>query len=398
MSKKTRIKILSIGQVPIEVGGNYTTGIARVVYELSKQKYDKVEVFFYGTNIKDCRAKELSNYMNQYMGYVFSPFDYLFKCIIHPVDTFRRWYHYKRKSYNNPLHYDFIWYNFRRAIEKIRPDLIHLHGFGLDALYFANKDYNIPILHTHHGVMWDGDENDKITKHRYLNNIHFADYYTGLNDEVRRKMLNLGIPNEKITIIPNGVDCKKYYYSYTDRLKLRSDLNIPNKRLVFVTVGVVIERKGQLKTLKLLMQLGIDFEYWIIGKGPDEETITNFVKSNSLQSKVKLLGYKNDTDLYRYLSAADIYMHASDMEGQALSETEAYATGLRVVVNSRIARTVVGDVSDANIYHVIDYENPDIKSLIEWINQSVCRESRSKYDWSTIASLYQELYLTLLQR
>ena len=31
------IKILSIGQLPKEVGGSYTSGIARVVYELSKQ-------------------------------------------------------------------------------------------------------------------------------------------------------------------------------------------------------------------------------------------------------------------------------------------------------------------------------------------------------------------------
>ena len=31
------IKILSIGQLPLEVGGSYTSGIARVVYELSKR-------------------------------------------------------------------------------------------------------------------------------------------------------------------------------------------------------------------------------------------------------------------------------------------------------------------------------------------------------------------------
>ena len=45
------IKILSIGQLPKEVGGNYTSGIARVVYELSRQYVKGVETYLYASNI-----------------------------------------------------------------------------------------------------------------------------------------------------------------------------------------------------------------------------------------------------------------------------------------------------------------------------------------------------------
>ena len=36
------MKVLLIGQLPKEIGGNYTTGAANVVYELSKQREDGV--------------------------------------------------------------------------------------------------------------------------------------------------------------------------------------------------------------------------------------------------------------------------------------------------------------------------------------------------------------------
>lgn len=49
--EKSEIKVLSIAQLPKEVGGTYTSGIARVAYELSKQSVDGVETYMYATNI-----------------------------------------------------------------------------------------------------------------------------------------------------------------------------------------------------------------------------------------------------------------------------------------------------------------------------------------------------------
>ena len=63
------MKILLIGQLPKEIGGNYTTGAANVVYELSKQKECGVEYYTYGTNIKAIAASKASKYTNQYIGY-----------------------------------------------------------------------------------------------------------------------------------------------------------------------------------------------------------------------------------------------------------------------------------------------------------------------------------------
>lgn len=392
-----KIRVLSIGQLPKEVRGHYTTGVARVVYELSKQKWDKVSTFLYATNIDNDNAQKLSNYQYQYMGYKIAPFGLLLDWVKHPIKTIKRFKHYKNKSHNNPIRFDFMRYNMAKAIRSVQPDLIHMHGDGLDSLYFANEELGVPIILTLHGVFWDGDEADIVTKDRYFNNVPFANYFTGLNQECKRRMLQLGIPEDKLTLIPNGVDTEKFYFSEDARIALRSEYQVPDNRLVFITVGSVIERKGQLPSIKILESLGIDFEYWIIGSGNEVEKIKSYVDLHNLREKVKLIGYVNDVDLYKYLSAADIYVHGSDMEGQALSETEAYATGLRVIVNNKISKTVVGDAqNDKQTYYVLDYANPDMKELKKWIFSHYDRKSKSKYSWSNIAEQYAEVYSSMM--
>ena len=39
------MRVLQIGQLPTEMGGNYTTGVARVVGELSRYKFGDNDVF-----------------------------------------------------------------------------------------------------------------------------------------------------------------------------------------------------------------------------------------------------------------------------------------------------------------------------------------------------------------
>ena len=55
------MRVLSIGQLPKEIGGNYTTGIAKVVFELSKQSFNDVKMYLYATNISDKFANKHYN-------------------------------------------------------------------------------------------------------------------------------------------------------------------------------------------------------------------------------------------------------------------------------------------------------------------------------------------------
>lgn len=393
------MRILLIGQLPKEIGGNYTTGAANVVYELSKQKSCGVEYYTYGTNIKATAANKASKYNNQYIGYRMKPMRMLITAIIHPIATFKHLMHYKIVDHQNILRLFFYEDNIRRAIERVQPDLIHVNSINnVSPVRFAIGNRKIPVLLTCHGIFYRGDANDVAARDCYMGNIPLADVYSGLTQESLDEYEKiLGVKRDRVTVVPNGVDCKKFYYSPEWRAKIRSEYGISDNCKVFITVASVQERKGQLAFVKLLKNLHMDYQYWIVGKGPDEVAIDEYIKVNGMADKVKLLGYKTADQLYKYYSAADIYAHPSWKEGQALCELEANATGLRTIVNRAIVGTIASQITNED-YYVLDFDNIDTKSIESWVNKETSeRKSRTNFDWSVIAQQYARLYSSIIK-
>lgn len=394
------MKILQIGQLPKEAGGNYTTGAANVVWELSKQKVDSVIRYTYATNTKHEAAEKLYSYKNEYIGYTVNPFAIAWDFISHPCRTIREWRHYKSVDHINPLRLAFYRANIAKAINDVQPDMIHVHSISnLSSTAFARNGKKIPILLTCHGIFFRGDESPKEDKDLYLGNIGLADYYSGLTQESLTEYEKyLGIPKEEVTVIPNGVDCKKFYFSEEERIRLRTAMGVPEDTKVLITVASVQERKGQLAFTKILERMpDLDCQYWIVGSGPDVEKIEMYVREHGLTDRVKLLGCHSAEELYKYYSAADVYAHVSTMEGQALCEIEAFACGMKTLVRKEIVGTLVADVQEKN-YLVIDFDSFDTESIKSWISEAYDKESRTNYDWSAIARLYVNVYQRIMDK
>lgn len=384
-----------IGQLPKEAGGNYTTGAAKVVYELSKQSVEGVTVYTFATNTSESSAQKICSFPNQYVGYKMSIIGMLKDVFCHPVRTWREWKHYIKIDHQNPFRYAFYKSNIRRAIELTQPELIHLHGIGVvSPAKFAIEERRIPLLLTCHGIFYRGEASDVKGRDRYMGNLPFCDYFTGLTNDARNEFTDiLGVPPTKYTIIPNGVDTTKFYYSKEWRSKIRQEMNTDDSTIVFLTVASLQERKGQLAFLKILEQLDIDYQYWLIGQGPDKEAINEFISNYRLDGKVKLIGYRNSDELFKYYSAADIYAHPSWKEGQALSEIEAYATGLRTIVNKAVAGTLVDNADNSRQYCVVDFDDVRIDEIKDWLKSNdVARFSRANYDWQCVADMYAKCY------
>lgn len=384
-----------IGQLPIEAGGNYTTGAANVVYELSKTNVDGIMLFTFGTNIADKKAHKLSLYPNQYLGYRYSIVSFLIKAISHPFHTIKQWKHFKNVDHANPLRYFFYQYNIYRAIKLVRPNVIHVHSLAnLSATKFAIGNLRIPILLTCHGIFYRGDKADKRGRDIWRGNIGLADVYSGLTQESKREYEQyLGIDSDRVTVIPNGVDCSKFFYSPEARTTIRKQMNISDDCIVFITVASVQKRKGQFQFIKLLEDINITYQYWIVGKGEDEDIIKQYVREHGMINRIRLLGFKDSKQLYQYYSAADIYAHVSEKEGQALSELEANATGLRTIINKQIVGTIANDPTLSN-YFILDMDDFDVNKMKEWIFAGIgtSRKSNHKFSWDAIAEKYACLY------
>jgi len=390
------MKVLMIGQLPKEVGGNYTTGAAKVLYELTKQHCDSVILYTYATNLKNKKAQKICHYKNEYIGYRYLLFDILIDFLLHPINTVKEWMHYKNVDHDNPLRYALYKANIKRAINIIHPDIIHVHSIGnVSPVRYALNKERIPILLTCHGIFYRGEAEGRL-RDIHLGNIHLADYYSGLTEESRLEYESLlGIEKKNVCVIPNGVDCKKFYYDSKKRGEIRGRMHLSDDTKVFITVASIQERKGQLEFVKLLSKIDFNYQYWLVGRGPDEHIIKEFITENGLQDRVILLGYKDSDELFGYYSASDVYAHVSTMEGQALCEIEARATGLRVIVNKSIVGTLP-EISNESHY-IIDMKNPNISEMTKWVmNNNVPRVSNSSLDWSVISNKYNHLYNNIL--
>jgi len=386
------MKVLMIGQLPVEAGGSYTNGVCNVVYELSKCVTNDVELVVYATNMDDSTAKTVGNC--RYRGSVKRPLRQLMHIILHPFDTYKQWrYYIKDCKAPYPHRYDAYRDNIERLIKEEKPDVIHcMNLVQMAATYFANRKFHLPLILTLHGCTTDKDnENGAV--------IHLPDMVTGLVPQTMKDISFHGIPKEKTAMVPNGTDTSKFYYSEEERVKLRRELGVDDDTTVMLTIGSLSNRKGQLTMLEKLNSLPKEFKYLylIIGKGEDEEKILSYIKENKMENRVHVIGYVANTDLYKYHSAADVYVHCSRSEGQALSEVEAYATDLKIAVNRDVVTTIITDTTNRDDYLVFDFDGFDATSFISWCsNHKRERHSRVEYDWKQIFRMYNSIYNKLI--
>ena len=217
------MRVLTIGQLPKEIGGNYTTGAANVVYELSIHPSRNVENYTFGTNISNGASKKASKYAHQYIGYAFRPLSIIAQILLHPLRSLRSIKHYRRIDHQNVFRFFFYEDNIRYAIQAVRPDIIHVHSItNLSPTRFALDGKKVPVVLTCHGIMYKGDPKDENNRVMYAGNLKLADYYTGSTKETADEYEKyLGIPKSKVAIIPNGIDYKKIVVDSDSRDALR---------------------------------------------------------------------------------------------------------------------------------------------------------------------------------
>lgn len=385
------MKILAIGQLPKEVGGNYTTGAGKVVYELSRQDYGEDSL---ATLALNCRDDVLSD--KKYIGYRIPWRELLIETLTRPATLIGEIFDYWRHLTYSPLRGVFYRINMERALKAEKPDVVHIHSVG-QVLPFSHtrRDENVKCMVTCHGIFSASDKETQDSFYREV--MTRVDGASGLTKDIDRQLREYGVEDERRFIVPNGVDEKKFYFDAAERTRIRKDFGVPEQRRVFLTVASLQKRKGQLDFLKLLSRSGVDFEYWLIGEGPDREQIAAFAEAEGISGRVRLIGYVNGEDIFRYYSAADIYAHVSYAEGQALSEIEAYTTGMKILVNEDVRDTLANETEGNPRYRLISLTSvPDWQGIREWAEADTGeRVTDGRLNWQAVADSYRAVYRKL---
>lgn len=102
-------------------------------------------------------------------------------------------------------------------------------------------------------------------------------------------------------------------------------------KIRLVAVGTLKQSKGYMRLLNIIKRLR-DEQYpmhlYILGIGPLQAEMEEYIRRNELQDTVTLLGYQ--TNPYKYVSKCDLFVCASFAEGFSTAATEALIVGTPV--------------------------------------------------------------------
>lgn len=99
-----------------------------------------------------------------------------------------------------------------------------------------------------------------------------------------------------------------------------------------LTIGRLANQKGYdiaLAACKILLEKGVNFKWYVLGKGPMKAEIEEYIKRNDLENHFVLLGVKANP--YPYIKNADFYVQTSKFEGYGLAIAEARMLNIPVV-------------------------------------------------------------------
>ncbi len=216
------------------------------------------------------------------------------------------------------------------------------------------------------------------------------------------------IPKSKIELIEHGVPDLQFSQKLS-----KKQFNLEGKK-VLLTFGLISRNKGietVIAALPEVVKKHPDVLYLIIGKTHpsvlryDGEEYRNFlmrkVKTLALENHVLFLNeFIEQDDLFRYLSAADIYITPYLNEAQITSGTLAYAVGVGTAVIST-PYWHAQELLDEGRGRLFDFNDSEAlsKILLELLNQpETLKELRKKaYDygrkitWPQIGEEYIEL-------
>lgn len=319
------------------------------------------------------------------------------------------------------------------ALEDFKPDIVHLNNFQRQlsaSIIKPIKKRKIPIVFTAHDVqaicpsitMIDSNKNicEACIKGKYVNcikkkciknsglksilgtveGVYYRitkiykkkiDYIITPSEFYKTKFIEDGIEETKIKALHNFIDMKDYNVETQDA----------GYALYF---GRLSKEKGILNLIEAFSKTK-NGQLYIAGEGEEKENIEKLIKSNSLESRVKLLGFLNSVEMKEYVRKCKFVVVPSIWyENCPYSIIETLAIG-KPIIGSNIAG--IPELVKDNINgFTFKYDNiAELSEKMEKLfnedslanefgikSKEICEESYSKeFYYNEIMSIYNDL-------
>lgn len=220
-----------------------------------------------------------------------------------------------------------------QSLEELKPDIVHA-SLTLSPLDFLLPDIceelDIPLVSTFHTPFGGRRRNLKsstqlLSYQLYAPFLARYDSTIIFSEEQREILARMGVPEERIAVIPNGVDANKYCPGSS---QIKAKFNV--KRL-FVYQGRIATEKNVESMLRgwTKAQMGADCCLLIVGDGPLRPSLEPLYGRED--GIIWLGAIADEQQRLEILRGADGFILPSLLEGLSLSLLEAMACGVACI-------------------------------------------------------------------
>lgn len=175
------------------------------------------------------------------------------------------------------------------------------------------------------------------------------DYIVGVSDQTARTFIELFPELESKVIISENIISESFIKGEADKLDVSNEMDDSCVKLL--SIGRFCEAKNfdnVPEIASIIKSKNIDFKWYIIGYGADENLIKSKIAQYNMEDNVIILGKKENP--YPYIKACDIYVQPSRYEGKCVAVREAQILNKPVIItNYALSKSQLQDGFDGVI-------------------------------------------------
>jgi len=306
------------------------------------------------------------------------------------------------------------------VVEEVQPNIIHAHSpalNGLAAIWVGNR-HGIKVVYecrgfwedaaVDHGTTIDGSLRYRASHALETFVFKHVDAVTTICEGLRSDIISRGIPDAKITVIPNAVNITKFKFNNSHDIKFRNDIGITGKR-VLGYIGSFYSYEGLqllLESMPLILLEMPDTCLLLVGGGPNEENLVKLTKNLQLTNNVIFTGRVSHDNIQQYYNQIDIMIYPRYSMRLTnlitpLKPLEAMAQG-RLVLASDVGghKELIIDGQTGFLFKAGDHYDLASKVLYLFDNPVLCSMIRNdarkfvelKRTWPDSVVRYQNVY------
>jgi teichuronic acid biosynthesis glycosyltransferase TuaC len=221
-----------------------------------------------------------------------------------------------------------------------------------------------------------------------------------VTNALKKVMIGVGCPAEKIDVIGNGVDAVKF--APRPQAAARRELGLGATRRIILSVGNLNENKGfgiLLDAVARLRSTEPDVLLVIVGDGEERRRLEARIARLKMEDNAMLVGVVPHSQLSAWYSAADLFCLASLREGCPNVILEAMACGCPVLATA--VGGIVELVPSPSLGCLVDRSPEAFAAAIsealgrDWDRAHIAEQGRG-HSWDTVTTRLLNVYSEVL--